>query len=53
MKNTVIYFKSVYTGQVYRDTEFPTFGGYVPSTEEEFNAYYISKGIDPKTLPRF
>lgn len=46
----IFYVKSVYTGQVHKVTEMPKFGGWVLSNEEEFNNYYLSKGIDPKTM---
>jgi hypothetical protein len=44
------YIKSAYTGQVHKVTEMPKFGGWVLSNENEFNDYYLSKGIDPKTV---
>lgn len=46
----MMYVKSLATGQIYKTDRMPKFGGYVLSSEEEFNAYYLSKGIDPKTI---
>lgn len=41
----MMYFKSIYTGNCYADTEPPKFGGYIQISEAEFNAWCASKGF--------
>ena len=41
----MMYFKSLYTGNCYTDTEAPKFGGYVQISEAEFEAWKASKNF--------
>ena len=44
------YFKSTYTGQVYKMDFYPQFAGYEPSNEEEYNVW-VNEHLN-KPLPR-
>ena len=41
----MMYFKSVFTGQVYKLDFVPSFGGYVPATEQEYLDWCRANGI--------
>ena len=43
-----MYFKSVYTGQVFMVDFIPKFGGYELSTRNEYVKWCLDHRIDPK-----
>lgn len=46
-KDMTYYFKSIYSGQVYKAPFKPKFGGWEETTEEEYIAYCEKMGMKP------
>lgn len=47
MKNNVIYVQSLYTGDVYKMTQMPSFGGYKMVGLKEYLEYCKKYGMKP------